>query len=358
MKASARKLKVDVEAIALPKGRRVGTLGHAKVEAYLTTRLREIGCKPYRGRSFRLPYSVRGKQFINLAGKIPGRNPKLPPLLVGAHYDSVIDAPCADDNAAAVAIALAVGKQVMSGKALDRDLVVAIFDAEEPPYFQTPAMGSNRFYKDQMDARGVHAAIVMDLVGHDVSLPLGSIAGWIPGVRSIVNRFRKLAGFDMKLPLLHNLVFITGAESHPSLAGILDSCEHPDALKLVPTLNHYVGDMSDHGAFRKNGVPYLFLSCGRWAHYHKETDTPDRLNYTKMAAISDLTESLLVALDEEELPHGSRERVCDTLELEATYLRRSLGPLYPLLLKLAGVKEVLSREDMDACVEKLLSAGA
>ena len=354
MKEPALKLKVDVEAIALPKGRRVGTSGHAKVEEYLTTRLREIGCKPYRGRSFRLPYSVGGQQFTNLAGKIPGRNPKLPPLLIGAHYDSVIDAPCADDNAAAVAIALAVGKQVAS---LERDLIVAIFDAEEPPYFQTPAMGSNRFYKDQMDARGVHAAIIMDLVGHDVSMPLGDIAGLIPGVGSIVNRFQKLAECDMKLPLLHNLLFITGAESHPSLAGVLDSCEHPDALKIVPTLNRYVGDMSDHGAFRKKGVPYLFLSCGRWAHYHQKTDTPDRLNYTKMAAISDLTESLLVALDEEELPHGSKERVCDTLELEATYLRRSLGPLHPVLLKLAGVKEVLSREDMDACVEKLLSAG-
>jgi hypothetical protein len=31
--------------------------------------------------------------------------------------------------------------------------------------------------------------------------------------------------------------------------------------------------MSDHGIFRENGVPYLFLSCGRWPHYHRDTDT-------------------------------------------------------------------------------------
>ncbi|MEI6605170.1 MAG: hypothetical protein WCP35_07660, partial [Verrucomicrobiota bacterium] len=35
-------------------------------------------------------------------------------------------------------------------------------------------------------------------------------------------------------------------------------------LKLVPALNSYVGDMSDHGVFRENNVPYFFLSCGRF----------------------------------------------------------------------------------------------
>ena len=50
-------------------------------------------------------------------------------------------------------------------------------------------------------------------------------------------------------------------------------------MKLIATLNEYVGDVSDHGIFRRNGVPYLFLSCGHWEHYHQPTDTPDRLNY-------------------------------------------------------------------------------
>jgi Zn-dependent M28 family amino/carboxypeptidase len=48
--------------------------------------------------------------FCNLAGVIPGSNPHLAPLLVGAHYDSVIAAPCADDNAAAVAIAFSAAE--------------------------------------------------------------------------------------------------------------------------------------------------------------------------------------------------------------------------------------------------------
>jgi hypothetical protein len=39
-----------------------------------------------------------GPSFCNLVGVIKGRNPRLAPILVGAHYDSAIAAPCADDN--------------------------------------------------------------------------------------------------------------------------------------------------------------------------------------------------------------------------------------------------------------------
>ena len=46
-----------------------------------------------------------------MVGVVKGRSRSpLAPVLVGAHYDSVIAAPCADDNAAAVAIALQVGQ--------------------------------------------------------------------------------------------------------------------------------------------------------------------------------------------------------------------------------------------------------
>lgn len=51
-------------------------------------------------------------------------------------------------------------------------------------------------------------------------------------------------------------------------------------------MNEYVGDLSDHCIFRANGVPYLFLSCGRWRHYHAQTDTPEKLNYRKMARLT------------------------------------------------------------------------
>ena len=126
-------------------------------------------------------------------------------------------------------------------------------------------------------------------------------------------------------------------------------------LKLMATLNEYVGDMSDHGVFRRNGVPYLFFSCGRWAHYHMETDTPDRLNYRKMARITLLTEDVLVRADAETLEPG--EPAPDTVEFEAKTLKDASGVLYPFLLKWAGVQNLESREDIEAVVGKMLSAG-
>ena len=191
-------LENDVRSLCLPEGRMVGTPGHATAEAWVARRLSEIGCQPYRGDSFALPYHVHGQDFTNFAGIIPGANRDLAPVLIGAHYDSVIEAPCADDNGSAVAITLAVGEAVASSGGLERDLLVVIFDAEEPPYYLGRAMGSNRFYEDQLDDRGVHFALISDLVGHDVDLPL-DFAGDLP------------AGIDIA-GALRPLTFATGAD--------------------------------------------------------------------------------------------------------------------------------------------------
>jgi hypothetical protein len=292
----AKHLERDVRSIALENGRRVGTEGHAIVEEYLDQRLATIGCEPYLDDSFFQPYVQDGQYFTNIVGVIPGKDRSLQPLLIGAHYDSVIDAPCADDNAAAVAIALAVGEMAADLGNLERDLIVALFDAEEPPYFQTDSMGSNRFYEDQMKPEGVHAALVMDLVGHDISIP-GGLLGNIPGVGSTLSRIPGIESKDINVPLLSNLLFVTGTESNAGLIDIVGEHHSPKGLKVLPTLNSYVDDMSDHGIFRRNGVPYLFLSCGRWAHYHMPSDTPDRLNYKKMAAITHYTCELLAGMD-------------------------------------------------------------
>jgi hypothetical protein len=102
-------------------------------------------------------------------------------------------------------------------------------------------------------------------------------------------------------------------------------------------------------------VPYLFFSCGRWAHYHMETDTPDRLNYGKMARIALLTADVLVRADSETLGPGEPE--ADTVGFEAKTLKEASGVLYPLLLGWAGVTDLGSRENIGAVVRKMLSAG-
>jgi Zn-dependent M28 family amino/carboxypeptidase len=258
------RLRGEVEALALPAGRRVGTPGHDVARAHLEGRLAELGLEPY-GDAFALPYEAEGYPFANLIGVAPGADRAQAPVLIAAHYDTAGDWAGADDNAAAVSIALETARRLVAVPAA-RDVVVALFDAEEPPFFHTYAMGSTWFYERQATGP-VHAALVMDLVGH--ALPMAG---------------------------LEDLVFVTGMESDPELErailDLLDSDRLAGGARIVTALNRYVGDMSDHHVFRLNEVPYLFLTGGRWPHYHRASDTPERLDYPKMAAVANVLEAL------------------------------------------------------------------
>lgn len=348
------KLKEDVLALALPEGRLVGSAGHAKARRHILGRMKEQELSPYKGDSYELPYTWDGEDFVNLIGVIRGSEPSAKPVLIGAHYDSVIAAPCADDNASAVAIALSAA-EILRKKTRERDVIIAIFDAEEPWHFQSPSMGSIRFYEDYLAEKGVHAALIMDLMGHDVVVPVEYLDA-APWFGRIGRLFPKVGSEDVALPGVRDLLFMTGAESHPVLAQMVDSVRVPRRLRLIATLNEYVGDMSDHGVFRVNGVPYLFLSCGRWRHYHARTDTPEKLNYAKMERMM----RYLVALTEavatgELLPHDGDP--VDTAAFEIRHIRKACGLLFPLVLRLLGAKKLKTRSDIDEIVERLLSTG-
>ena len=189
-------LEKDVKAICFNRGRIAGSKGSEKSREYLLGRMREIELVPYSSqKEIYIPYNPGdGNRFHNLVGVLKGKNPELSPVLIGAHYDSLLEAECADDNAAAVAIALSAAEALQS-KNLDRDVVVALFDAEEPPYFLGASMGSTRFFEDATDKRGFNAAVIMDLVGHDVPMT-APLPGNIPET-------------------IKRLLFITGAESAP-----------------------------------------------------------------------------------------------------------------------------------------------
>jgi hypothetical protein len=218
-------LHSDTAALATPTGRRVGQPGHDQAREFLLGRLDEIGLEPFSGGSFELPY--RGKlpqtgrehTFTNLVGVVPGRSRSLPPLLLGAHYDSVIDAPCADDNATSVALNLAIAELVLE-KPLDRDLIIALYDAEEPPYFLSSQMGSTRFFEDHCSGIELAGTIVTDLIGHDFEP--GDLIEF-PGPNS-----RPLDGME-------KIVFMTGAESDGVFPGLVEEVakNHP-GLRIFP----------------------------------------------------------------------------------------------------------------------------
>ena len=242
----------------------VGTAGYQAAAELLVAWLSRLGLAAYRGNSYRLDYAAGSMAGVNIAATLPGHSRERPPLVLAAHYDSVMATPCADDNAVAVAICLQVVAR-LAPQPLLRDLVLIFFDAEEPPFTGTDAMGSIHFYRHQMDRRGVHALVVQDLIGHDVNLPVG--------------------GKEIRAPLLRDLVFMTGVESHSHLHQMVASSPLPRRLRLLSAPNRHIGNVSGYLMFRCQDVPYLFLSCGRWRHYHRASDTTDRLNYRKMARL-------------------------------------------------------------------------
>jgi hypothetical protein len=175
------------------------------------------------------------------------------------------------------------------------------------------------------------------------------MSGWIvlidrPGISTLQDKVMLLqSGFE-------DLLFITGMESHSELENVIKETAETDGVRIVPVHNDYVGDLSDHHIFRVNDVPYFFLSCGRWEHYHMPTDTPDKLNYAKMGAMADYLFNLAVRCDAADFSQGLSEYDSTPTELE--YMNR----VFSQLLQMYGISEPQSREDMDQVVIRLKGA--
>jgi hypothetical protein len=204
---------------------------------------------------------------------LPGGKPQAAhatTILLGAHYDTCGETPGADDNAAAASIVLEAIKH-LALTPIARDVVVAFFDAEEPPFFLSETMGSTRLLVDVLlPAHENILPIVLDLCGHDVPLQ----------------------GLEPAL-------FVVGLEMSSKARAAFERTNPPDNLLPLPIPNIALGgDFSDYHAFNERGLPYVFLSCGEWEHYHAPTDTVDRLSQSKMARIALYLEAFVRELDD------------------------------------------------------------
>lgn len=309
----------DIIELATSNGRMVGTPGHGRAKAYLLRRMEQLRLEPYKGSSYELPYRRGGNEFTNLVGRIPGES-HLAPILLGAHYDTAGPYPGADDNAAAVAILLSLATELRA-LARPRPFVIALFDAEEPPHYLTPSMGSTVFYEEQRHGE-IYCAMIMDLVGHEVPRPG-----------------------------LEDLLFITGLESDPAWPQVLAQAATVSGVRVIASLNRYAGDVSDHHIFRVNRRPYLFLTCGRWQHYHMPSDTPEKLNFDKIMAVRACLLELAGGAAQARL-EGPFEGY-DSTPFECECIRRALGPLSTQL----GLDESCNRQAIDRLAALFLDAG-
>ena len=278
--------------------RNPGTDGGIAARTYLRDRMKSLELEPIGEDGFDQPLpSVGGS---NLLSVIPGGNDRY--VLLAAHYDACgPDNPGADDNAAAVAVVLTVAERLRSMK-LDRSVIIALFDAEEPPYFLTPAMGSQWFVDHPaVPLENIDMMICLDLVGHAL------------GPEDLPRDVRES-------------IFVLGAEKSTGTGEIMSVLPEHEGVLPRQIDNYVIPALSDYDAFMNAEIPFLFYSVGRWQHYHMSTDTPDKLNYDKMSAFANhLTDAVVALANRPDEP----KYVADGYDDEATVssLEDILAPL-------------------------------
>jgi hypothetical protein len=119
----------------------------------------------------RQSYRVDDQPVANLVAERIGTSRPSEVIVVGAHYDSAPGTPGADDNATGVAVALEVAR-AFSTQAPTRTVRFVFFTNEEPPYFETDAMGSE-VYAKAASARGdeVEAMLALETMGYFSDAP-------------------------------------------------------------------------------------------------------------------------------------------------------------------------------------------
>ena len=277
--------------------------------------------------SNRRSWSDSGDQpyAVNVGAYLPAAEPTTAWIALVAHYDhlgvhsgSVYAG--ADDNAGAVAMLLALGDALGRARPpLRRHVVLLFSDAEEPPNIRTDRMGSAWFWRHPpFPLTTLHCALVFDLLAGPAT----------PGARD--------AGLD-------DAIFVLGAEASPGLArlarGVPPETGVEPLLLGLPLIEAYPFfpwrrfAQSDYHGLREQGRrPFLFVTGGRASTYHTAEDTPDTLDYAKLARLTRWVTRLLVHAAEDPRDLGWTDMVADPLADARAVLRlyASIGKRLPI----------------------------
>jgi len=123
---------------------------------YIEKMVRELGYD-----AKKQEYGVKDMPVENLEWELIGVSNPEEIILVGAHYDSVLGSPGANDNASGVAALLEIAR-LLKAERLSRTVRFVAFVNEEPPFFQTDKMGS-RVYASRSRQRGEKIVAMLSL---------------------------------------------------------------------------------------------------------------------------------------------------------------------------------------------------
>ncbi len=271
----------DVRILAAEdmQGRDTGAPGGEMARNYIVGRLDGLGVvAPPMGRL--QPWEMQGRtragpktyNGVNVIGLIPGTRVSNRYIVVTAHYDHVgTNAEGqvfngADDNASGVATMLALAAE-LKRQAPQHSVLIVALDGEEHGL-----LGAKHF---------VEAPPV----------PLTSIA------MNLNFDMTARAETDGKL-------WVTGTYQHPNFRPILEALPANGAVALAfgkdtpqDTGEDNWVEASDHGAFYRAQVPFLYLGVNYHADYHRPSDDFERITPSVFISATELSIASFRALD-------------------------------------------------------------
>ncbi len=239
---------------------------------HIEDRLTEAGYTPERQ-----DFQSRGKTVWNIAAEHTGSSLPQEIIVIGAHYDSVMGSPGANDNGSGVAAVLELARLLKDAQ-LARTLRFVTFVNEEPPFYHTREMGS-RVYAARSRERGenIVAMFSLETIGYYSDEP-GSQHYPLP--------------FSYFYPDTGNFIGFVGNLGsrrlvRRALASFREHADFPSEGLAAPGWITGVG-WSDHWSFWESGYPALMITdtaLFRYAHYHSRSDTPDKIDYPRTARV-------------------------------------------------------------------------
>jgi len=242
-----------------------------RAAAYIRDEFRNAG-----GEVSEQPFVVDGHEYRNVIARFGSKSEEM--LVVGAHYDAFDKLPGADDNASGVAGLIELAHLLGQANVPLRVELVA-YTLEEPPAFRSVQMGS-ALHASQLaaDNAQVRAMIGLEMIGFfsdapgRQEYPISALGLLYPNEGNFIS----VVGNFVDAPLVRRVKKAMIAANDLPVRSI-------NAPRFVPGV-----DFSDHMNYWDNGYRAVMISDTafyRNANYHQPTDTPETLDYERMAKV-------------------------------------------------------------------------
>jgi Zn-dependent M28 family amino/carboxypeptidase len=199
-------------------------------------------------------------------------------IVVGAHYDAAGPHPAADDNASGVAGLIELS-HLLGRASLPIRVELVAYPLEEPPFFRTGQMGS-AVHAGSLRREGVRvrAMLALEMIGYfsdaagSQSFPVGILRAFYPS--------------------RGNFVLVAGQMGQGSLVRRVKRAMRGGSALPVRSINapRWIPgiDFSDHVNYWDAGYDAAMITDTafyRNPYYHTARDTPETLDYARMAMV-------------------------------------------------------------------------